>query len=219
MYNTVATGLLIATILFFLVYKRKMLTKILSIDIAGQVKTFEQDIEKTANSAVDRIADVSGDLSSLLSQAEDTIEELKLRVKIAEEQLYKISMQNLQQPVTPRQIKNVQPTFAEQLAKASYQTALHLDVEPIQPPRVSPNASPVNPTQNVATAETPAVATALRKTELDLDMASAEPKFRQKQILRLAANGYDDLFIARALRLGVSEVSLTRKLEKNKNFT
>jgi DNA-binding NarL/FixJ family response regulator len=230
MYSSVVTVLLLLSLLFFLVCKRRMLSRVFSLDFAEQVKEFEKKIETTANGAVDKIAGASGDLAQLLAQAEEIIDELKVRNKIAEEKLYKIAMNELKKSAAVSERAETrmagQPSFAEQLIKANYKTALHLDEEPDVSQRAyklsgKAAAAPGGAArqQHDVLAQEPEEADEQsnvrefpQNSSPDFDMAGAEPKFRRKQILRLAASGYDDIDIARALRLGIGEVRLTRKL-------
>lgn len=244
MYSgAVAAIFLSVSVIVFLIYKRRMLVRLFSLDIANQVDTFEKDIQDTADVAVTKITGASDNLEQLLTDANETIEELKIRIKIAEEQLYKASINEVKQNVVHKtaqesKLKNsYQPSFAEQLIKASYKTALHLDeseeelAQPVTQKRktivvdeqVAEEQDEIR--ENVAAKEmlfneqdeemqVPVEDKEENNNVLEfpqMDMRSAEPKFKQKQIMRLAANGYDDVTIAKALKLGVGEVKLTRK--------
>ncbi|MDR3349654.1 MAG: hypothetical protein LBO03_08720 [Acidaminococcales bacterium] len=211
-----------------------MLSRLFSLDFEEQVRTFEKKIEATANDAVDRISGASGDLAQLLAQAEEAIDELKIRNKIAEEKLYKIAMSELGKNAADKETERTetkmagQPSFAEHLIKANYKTALHLDDEldatnqrprknhdrMSTPPAAKASFAARTPDENGAppTERESSIKGIAQNGAPDFDMAGAEPKFRRKQILRLAASGYDDVDIAKALRLGVGEVMLTRKL-------
>ena len=230
MYSSVITVLLLLSLLFFLICKRHMLSRVFSLDFEEQVKAFEKKIEATANDAVDKISGASGDLAQLLAQAEEIIDELKIRNKIAEEKLYKIAMNELKKnaaaPESPETKVTGQPSFAAQLIKANYKTALHLDEEPDVSQRTykttgrtaravdgaanSQSGLPAPPPEEAP--EESNVRELSHNNSFDFDMAGAEPKFRRKQILRLADSGYNDIDIAKALRLGIGEVRLTRKL-------
>ncbi|MDR2006733.1 MAG: hypothetical protein LBP78_05765 [Acidaminococcales bacterium] len=234
MYSGVIIVLSLLSLLFFLVCKRRMLSRLFSLDFEEQVRMFEKKIETTANAAVDRISGASGDLAQLLLQAEETIDELKIRNKIAEEKLYKIAMNELEKNISGKEPERTeskitgQPSFAEQLIKANYKTALHLDGEidanqrslrnygKIAAPPAAVKKHIALPAQMPDEDETPPTENntkeIVKNSAPDFNIAGAEPKFRRKQILRLAANGYDDIDIAKTLRLGVGEVRLTRKL-------
>lgn len=237
----VAAVVLSFSVIFFLIYKRKMLVKLFSLDIAGQVDTFEKDIQNTADVAVTKITSASGNLEQLLEDAQETIEELKIRVKIAEEQLYKASVNEVKQNVIHKNIHEekakFKPTFAEQLIKASYQTAVHLDEEDEKPVKIRKSQPAIEKQTAQLVVELEQISKDESNTSISdnyeevvkekevlpedniidfpqIDMRGAEPKFKQKQILRLAANGYDDVSIAKTLKLGVGEVKLTRKLSQ-----
>ena len=244
MYSgAVAAIVLSVSVIIFLIYKRRMLVRLFSLDIANQVDNFEKGIQDTADVAVTKIAGASDNLEQLLAEANETIEELKIRIKIAEEQLYKVSMNEIKQnvvykPAQESKLKKVhQPSFAQQLIKASYGTALHLDeieddsevmipVTKKREPKIVEEQVVVQKEQQdyiaareMLTGEQEEglqvdIAEAEKKLLSEfsqLDMSGAEPKFKQKQIIHLAANGYDDITIAKALKLGVNEVKLTRK--------
>ena len=227
-----AAILLTATILFFVVYKRSMLVRLFSLDMKNQVDTFESNIQNTANLAVTKLTDASDDLAELLADAHETIEELKLRTKIAEEQLYKLSINELKRNGENNTVNNSlqtplfkakESTFKEQLIKATYKTTPHLDDDA---PLVARPANKLIKEQKIPdekahiTSEKVSAKTYLETENYSdgekefpvIDMRDAEPKFKQKQILKLAANGYDDKYIAKTLKLGISEVKLTRKL-------
>ena len=244
MYSgAVAAIVLSVSVIIFLIYKRRMLVRLFSLDIANQVDNFEKGIQDTADVAVTKIAGVSDNLEQLLAEANETIEELKIRIKIAEEQLYKVSMNEIKQnvvykPAQESKLKNVhQPSFAQQLIKASYGTALHLDEieddgevvisatkkreskiveeqvvvqkerqDDIDARKILTGEQETGAQLDIADSEKE-----LLSESLLLDMRGAEPRFKQKQIMRLAANGYDDITIAKALKLGINEVKLTRK--------
>lgn len=229
-----AAIILSATVVFFVIYKRSMLVRLFSLDMKNQVDVFEGNIQNTADLAVGKIVDASDNLAELLADAQETIEELKLRTKIAEEQLYRISINEIKRGSEPSE-NNIQQsplftattgTFQEQLAKASYKTAPHLDDRTVLfVPQVH---KPVVEEQQLfdeepKIKEEPVLQNVVEDKKIkpqenslpNIDMKSAEPKFKQKQILKLVANGYDDMYIAKTLKLGIGEVKLTRKLGKD----
>ncbi len=212
MYSGLIAGLvLILGAIFFLIYKRHMIARLFSLDIASQVDDFKYDLQSTANRAVDKINLSSKELAELLQQAEETIEELKLRTKIAEEQLYKNAANDLRSgapylPSEQAQAATAQ-TFVETLLQATKSTAVHLDLPNIEtPPPFMEYYGQASARQTEEEPEEQGV-----EAFPALDMSNAEPKFKHKQIMRLAASGYTDIDIAKTLGLGVGEVSLTRK--------
>ena len=252
MYSGLILALVISLcVIFFLIYKRHMITNLFSLNMSEQVDTFEKDIQNTANLAVDKMSDASEELSQLLAQAEETIEELKIRIKIAEEQLYKNSLNEIKQNVKykipdNKNTDNKSNNFAKHLIKATYQTANHLDEEEqVVNPHINNILSKVKPSQvkivdnkneseNLLQAKKELLETAehskietLHENEsnesttvtdfpslYDVDISNADPKVKQKEILTLVAEGYDDAYIAKTLRLGIAEVKLTRKLKE-----
>ncbi len=214
MYSGIAAALLFVVFaIFFLIYKRHMITRLFSFDIASQVELFQKDIQNTAGLAVNKINTSSEELAELLQQAEETIEELKIRTKIAEEQLYKCAASeihaNSQTQLQPLEIMTPARTFAQQLLEATYNTTRHLDL-PKEEPRPT-FAEVYEQNEEVLLTE---IKPALKNQPVSppmLDMSNAEPKFKYKQIMKLAADGCNDIEIAKTLGLGVGEVSLTRK--------
>ncbi len=215
---SIITALLLITFaIIFLVYKRHMIVKLLSLDFTDQVKSFEKDIQSTATVAVDKLTRATDDLEYLLEQSQETIEELKIRCKIAEEQLYKYSLNEIKQNVVyktnAQQIITqdpIQQSFAQHFIKASYNQAPHLETKETLPEETISKVI-LQEQANTKQEELSKNVIDFPTSKVNIDMAEAEPKFRQKQILRLAASGYDDTYIAQTLRLGISEVKLTRK--------
>ncbi len=227
MYSGLLAAVIVSVLVVsVLIYKRYMLSKLFSLDIAGQVETFEKEIQKTAGVAVDKMSLAGDELAQLLEQAEETIEELKIRTKIAEEQLYKASINEVRANISYKNadVKTEAPafstdSFAQQLIRANYKTSLHLDEEYVREDKeviVQKSAESIDYDLNFYGQNEQAeeqVAENFNVVEFpSIDMSDAEPKFRQKQIMRLAASGYDDMDIAKTLGLGIGEVRLTKKI-------
>ena len=213
MYSGLIVALVfIACVIFFLIYKRHMVAKLFSLDIATQVKDFEEDIQETARIAVDKITIATEDLAILLEQAEETIEELKIRVKIAEDQLYKYSLNDMKNnlnikevPAKPKK-KVEKQTFSEHLLDATSKTALHLNID-----------SEKEDDSNLAKKE---LLSGEKHEKViifpnEVNENDDDALERQKQIVNLAEDGYDDITIARQLNVSLTEVKLTRKFVNN----
>lgn len=212
MYSGLIVALVfIACVIFFLIYKRHMVAKLFSLDIATQVSDFEEDIQETARIAVDKITIATEDLAILLEQAEETIEELKIRVKIAEDQLYKYSLNDMKNnfnitEFTPKTNKKVEKqTFSEHLIDATSKTALHLNVD-------DEKDDDINLAKKELLSNNKKEKVIIFPNGVDDEVDTLE---RQKQITKLFKEGYDNISIARKLNVSLTEVELTRKFGNN----
>lgn len=214
MYSGLVVAIVFVTcVIIFLIYKRHMVAKLFSLDIADQVSDFEDDIQETARVAVDKISIAAEDLAILLDQAEEIIEELKIRVKIAEDQLYKYSLQDMKnnlniQEFTPKNVtKADKQPFSQHLIDATQKTSLHLNT--------------VAESNDIIEDENQLVKRELFSDDNIIDFPNdvyeddGKSLEKQQKIVEFIADGYDDEFIAKTLNASLTEVKLTRKFSNN----
>ncbi len=165
---------------------------------AAQLRQFEQRLTQVAQQSTEQVTMAVLQLEERLEQANATIEELRYRTQLAEGLLW----QN-RQPEQGREGETAAAplaakppeaiAFSRQLAVAAYQLS-QTHVEQDQAPEAGGEAG---------------TSAAIFKAAGSLSDDKAD---RYERVIALAANGLDDVAIARQLNLGIGEVRLAKQL-------
>jgi ElaB/YqjD/DUF883 family membrane-anchored ribosome-binding protein len=189
------TGLLAIVLLlitaFIIVYKRQMLIKMFSINIASMADEFRTQMEVTADQAVKKLDNQMAQLEYMLEEADAKILALETRLQQAEQKCI------CQTPTEVPQTINDIPFSAVSVADPQPRHELEQHSSSLKGQVVSTACAPQSQ---------PLPQSAGRQ-----DVAPD----RRKQVISMHQQGYNVVEIAKATAMGKGEVMLVLELNKN----
>ena len=184
--------LLIALLLvgvFFVIYKRQMLIKMFSINIATMADEFRSEMGSTADLAVKKLEHQMAQLEYLLEEADAKILTLETRLRNADEKLKQLDG-------TVRSAANASPPFSS-VAVTGYQHSIQSDT-PIADVQRSPVSQSSQPLRQASSSEWQDIA-----------------QSKRQQVVAMHQQGYTVVEIAKSTGMGKGEVMLLLELHKS----
>jgi ElaB/YqjD/DUF883 family membrane-anchored ribosome-binding protein len=192
----VPTGLLAIVLLlitaFIIVYKRQMLIKMFSINIASMADEFRTQMEVTADQAVKKLDNQMAQLEYMLEEADAKILALETRLQQAEQKCI------CQTPTEVSQTINDIPFAGVSVADPQLRNELEQQISSLKGQVVSSACAPLSQ---------PLPQSAGRHQDVAPD--------RRKQVISMHQQGYNVVEIAKATAMGKGEVMLVLELNKN----
>ena len=178
--------IVILTGVFIIIYKRQMLIKMFSINIASMADEFRMEMETTADRAVKKLEHQMAQLEYLLDEADAKILALEDRLRLTEEKCSCAPGESSQ---------NTMQCSSNTLTEGALSPVLQ---QPI-PEREQTNDGCIQPqtlTQHIS-----------RLQDVNQD--------KRQQVIAMHRQGYNVIEIAKAISMGKGEVMLLLELNKN----
>ena len=190
------TGILLVVLLlvtvFIVVYKRQMLLKMFSIDIASMADEFRTQMEVTADQAVKKLENQMAQLEYMLEEADAKIIALEDRLRQAEQKCIPPSPASV--PYTSDStLSTLVPAGDAQLKRQHEPQALSWGGQTTVPAMYLPQSQPTQ------------IADKLQEVAND----------KRQQVMLMHHQGYTVVEIAKATSMGKGEVMLVLELNKN----
>ncbi len=163
--------------LFFIIYKRNMLSKMFSLNYRSSSEHLQDELQQTADLIIQRLEKRTLELESLLREADEKISVLQQYLAVADKASFASVDNKLLKPDHQNKQKTQFSDFARELSLVQKQMNNNIESLPTS-------------TSNIE----------------DNDIKTI--------ILAMASDGYSDVDIARATKMGLSEVKLFLQLNK-----